>query len=181
MAVRKILLCKILLKTSPTTPRKFPPLFFFLFFYVLTFGYNKRHSWRRFPHVKVFFLRQKKIAVRFFLASSTTRHRSLGRIDRGAHVTAVAASHTSEKKITPKQNRGAIFFGVIHYASQLAWTYRPWRSRHSRRRFPHVRKKIYAKKKSRSDFFLASSTARHSSLGRIDRNLFRIFFRKCYP
>ena len=40
----------------------------------------------------------KKIAERFFLASSTTRHSSLGRIDRGAHVTAVAASHTSEKK-----------------------------------------------------------------------------------
>ena len=44
------------------------------------------------------------------MASSTTRHRSLGRIDRGAHVTAVAASHTSGKKITPKKNRGAIFF-----------------------------------------------------------------------
>ena len=42
--------------------------------------------------------------------------------------------------------------------------------RHSCRRFPHVRKKKYAKKKSRSDFFLASTVARHSSLGRIDRH-----------
>ena len=57
--------------------------------------------------------------------SSTTRHRSLGRIDRGAHVTAVAASHTSGKKNTPKKNRGGIFFGVIHYASQLAGAHRP--------------------------------------------------------
>ena len=44
------------------------------------------------------------------MASSTARHRSLGRIDRGAHVTAVAASHTSEKKLRQKKNRGAIFF-----------------------------------------------------------------------
>ena len=67
-------------------------------------------------------------------------------------------------------------FGVDRYASPLAWTYRPWRSRHSRRRFPHVRKKVYAKTKSRSNFFLASSTTRHSSLGRIDRNFFLIIF-----
>ena len=41
---------------------------------------------------------------------------------------------------------------------------------------PTRQKKNYAKKKSRSDFFLASSTARHSSLGRIDRNFFLIIF-----
>ena len=50
-------------------------------FFDLSFEYNKRHSCRRFPHVR--------------------------------------------KKITPKKNRGAIFFGVIHCASQLAWTNRP--------------------------------------------------------
>ena len=51
---------------------------------------------------------------------------------------------------------------------------------------PTRQEKKCAKKKSRSDFFWASTVARHSSLGRIDRNLvqflfvifFRIFFVK---
>ena len=38
-----------------------------------------------------------------------------------------------------KKNRGAIFFGVIQQASQLAWTNRPARARHSCRCFPHVK------------------------------------------
>ena len=53
-------------------------------------------------HTSKVFLRQKDRGAIFF-ASTVTRHRSLGRIDRGAHVTAVAASHTSEKKNTPKK------------------------------------------------------------------------------
>ena len=65
---------------------------------------------------------------------------------------------TPKKKYATK-NREAIFFGVIHCASRLAWTYRLWRSRHSRRRFPPAR-------------------ARRSWLGRIDRKFFRIFFVK---
>ena len=38
----------------------------------------------------------------------------------------------------------------------------------------------YANKNHEAIFFLASSTTRHSSLGRIDRNFFRIFFRICF-
>ena len=119
--------------------------FFFIFFYFVFYpsdttsvtavaaSHTSKFFWRRplrvtavaASHTSGKKLRQKKIAERFFLASSTARHRSLGRIDRGAHVTAVAASHTSEKKLRQKKIAERFFFGVDRCASQLAWTNRP--------------------------------------------------------
>ena len=98
MAVRKILLCKILSKTSPTAPRKFSSSFFFIF-NVLSFGRNKLfHSWRRFPHVKVFFgVDRYASPVVWTYRPWRSRHSRR----RFPHV---------RKKNTPKKNRGAIFF-----------------------------------------------------------------------
>ena len=46
--------------------------------------------------------------------------------NRSKHVPKLPkTSENVRKKFTPKKNRRAIFFGVIHYASQLAWTNRP--------------------------------------------------------
>jgi hypothetical protein len=160
MAVRKLLLCKILLKTSPTAPRNFSNVFniFVIYFDCLI---QQASQLSPLPTPQSFFDAKKKSRSDFFWASTVTRHSSLGRIDRPAHVTAVAASHTS-KTFFVKKSRGAIFFGVHRYASQLSPLPTP--------------KKKNTPKKSGSDFFLASSTTRHSSLGRIDRKCFRCFF-----
>ena len=59
---------------------------------------HARHSRLCFPHLKI------------FLASCNKRHSWLGRIDRPAHVTAVAASHTSKFFLRQKKSRSDFFW-----------------------------------------------------------------------
>ena len=109
----------------------------------------------------------------FFYAKKKSRSDFFWR--RPLRVTAVAASHTSEKNLRQKKSRSDFFFGVDRCASQLSPL--PTGPRTSQLSpLPTPQKKFYAKKKSRSDFCLASTVARHSWLGRIDRNFFRICF-----
>ena len=117
-----------LVKNQSRTPPVLKLMSFctFLFLFSLSFGYNKRHSWRRFPHVKVFFYAKKNRGAIFFgvdryaspLAWTYRPWRSRHSRRRFPHV---------RKKIYAKKKSRSDFF----LASIVA--------RHSCRRFPPAR------------------------------------------
>ena len=112
MAVRKILLCQILLKTSPTAPRIF-------FFYGLSFGYNKRHSCRRFSHVKVFFYAKKNRGAIFFGVDRPGRPIKTGRIAEGGNRAIASRIAEGGSPATASRIAASLYQDVGHSAIEI--------------------------------------------------------------